>query len=704
MANVSPTLIPALPEPVPPNAMTTPSQEEIAFFDRVKKFIANKQIFSDFLKLCNLYTNDLIDRFVLVKRAEGFIGSNAELMSWFKRFMNVEEPEDKTIDPKPQTEAGVVNLAHCRSLGPSYRLLPKRERQKPCSGRDQLCHDVLNDEWASHPTWASEDSGFVAHRKNQFEDALHRIEEDRHDYDHHIEACTRTIQLIEPICQQFLHMSEAERANFKLPPGLGGQSEAIYQRVIKKVYDRQRGEKIIRDMFERPCQVLPIVLYRLKQKLEEWKACQREWDKVWREQMQRAYWRSLDHQAIATRSTDKKLFIAKNIQSDLQAKLEETQAMRKGGLKPPKYQMEMKFKDLDVLLDTTHLLCLFFDRSTNAFGADPSRLINFVKDFIPVFFGLDREAFLDYMDELMINATPAEELEDQYGADDTSMASRKVVNTQKLDLLRETLERKTEKNNAQVQEDGVAPNAAANAAAAPAPATTQLATPDVRATSTAISESEDHFDVAELKWMEHPGQGNFNLEREYTLNEKYKKTEYHMYSNLTLLCLLRTFEILYTRLLRIKEQEAEAHEQVRRGLLPKPAHELCLIDRFPGDFFYDVDPKANLYKQIVRMCEEVIRGDIDQLHLEETLRRFYMQGGYLLYNLERIFSSIGKFVGMVFTSDVKDRSSDIANLFFKEREKTETTHHQEMQYRKQVERMIKEGDMYRITYVSIFSF
>ncbi|KAI2786008.1 hypothetical protein POX_h09773 [Penicillium oxalicum] len=692
--NISPTLIPALPEPVPPSVMTTPSQEEIAFFDRVKKFIANKQVFSDFLKLCNLYTNDLIDRFVLVKRAEGFIGSNAELMSWFKRFMNVEEPEDKTIDPKPQTEAGVVNLAHCRSLGPSYRLLPKRERQKPCSGRDQLCHDVLNDEWASHPTWASEDSGFVAHRKNQFEDALHRIEEDRHDYDHHIEACTRTIQLIEPIVQQFLHMSEAERANFKLPPGLGGQSEAIYQRVIKKVYDRQRGEKIIRSMFERPCHVLPIVLYRLKQKLEEWKACQREWDKVWREQMQRAYWRSLDHQAIATRQTDKKLFIAKNIAADLQAKLEETQSKRKAGFNPPKHQLDMKFSDLDVLLDTTHLLCLYIDRSTTGFGADPSRLINFVKDFIPVFFGLDREAFHEYMDELMTNATPAEELEDNFEGDDTSMASRKAVNTQKLDLLRETLESKMNKPNGTTHEG----ESASRPMAASALPSAHLATPNVRATSAAASDPEDSFDVAELKWMEHPGHGNFNLEREYTLNDKYKKTEHRMYCNLNLLCLLRTFEILYSRLLRIKEQEAEAHEQVRRGLLPKPAHELCLLDRFPSDFFYDVDPKANLYKQIVRMCEEVIRGDIDQIHLEETLRRFYMQSGYLLYNLERIFSSISKFVASVFTGDAKDRTSDIANLFFKEREKQETTHHQEMQYRKQVERMIKEGDMYRVIY------
>ncbi|KAJ6129558.1 hypothetical protein N7512_002338 [Penicillium capsulatum] len=673
-------------KPVPPSMMATPSQEEIAFFDRVKKFIANKQIFSDFLKLCNLYTNDLIDRFVLVKRAEGFIGSNAELMSWFKRFMNVDEPEDKIIDPKPKTEAGMVNLAHCRSLGPSYRLLPKRERQKACSGRDQLCHEVLNDEWASHPTWASEDSGFVAHRKNQYEDALHRIEEDRHDYDHHIEACTRTIQLIEPICQQFLHMSEVERANFKLPPGLGGQSEAIYQRVVKKVYDRQRGEKVIRDMFERPCQVLPVVLYRLKQKLEEWKACQREWDKVWREQMQRAYWRSLDHQAITTRQSDKKAFVAKNIQHDLQTKLEETQSRRKGGMKPPPYQAEMQLGDMDVLLDTTHLLCMYIDRSTSGFGAEPQRLINFVKDFIPIFFGLDRETFHDYMDELSIAATPAEEMEDNFAADDVSNTSRKAPNTQKLDLLREVLERRVEKG-VQNKDD--------------APAANQQPTPDVpRVSSANLSDAEDSFDVAELKWMEHPHQGNFNVQHEYTLNDKYKKTVHHMYCNLNILCFLRTFEILYSRLLRIKEQEADAHEQVRRGQLPKPAHDLCLIDRFPGDFFYDVDPKANLYKQVVRMCEEVIRGDIDQIHLEETLRRFYMQGGFLMYNLERIFSSISKFVASIFTGDSRDRSSDIANLFFKERERDETTHHQEIQYRKQVERLIKDGDIYRVTYVS----
>lgn len=638
--------------------------------------------------MCNLYTNDLVDRFVLVKRAESFIGSNAELMGWFKRFMNVDEMEDKTIDPKTRTEAGLVNLSHCRSLGPSYRLLPKRERQKACSGRDYLCHQVLNDEWASHPTWASEDSGFVAHRKNQFEDALHRIEEDRHDYDHHIEACTRTIQLIDPICQQFLHMSDVELANFKLPPGLGGQSEAIYQRVIKKVYDRTRGEQIIRQMFERPLNILPVVLLRLKQKLEEWKACQREWDKVWREQMQRSYWRSLDHQAITTRASDKKLFVAKNIAQDLQAKFEETRALRRKGFKVPNHQLEFVMNDIEIILDTTHLLCMYLDRANNGFASDPSRLINFVKDFIPVFFGLDREAFHDYMDELMVAATPAEEVEDNFGDEDSS-ASRAVPNTQKLDLLRAVLERRA--NGTPHKENGSTPTI------------NQQPTPEVgRALSLAVSESEEptSFDVAELKWMEHPGQGNFNIEGEYTLNKKYDKKEHHMYCNLNILAFLRSFQILYSRLLRIKELESEAREQVRRGMSHKPAHDLCLVDRYPSDFFYDVSPQANLYKQIIRMSEEMIRGDIDQLHLEETLRRFYMQGGYLLYNVDRIFAAISKYVGSIFTGDARDRTSDIANLFFKERQKDETTHTDEIQYRKQVERLIKEGDMYRVAYVS----
>jgi paired amphipathic helix protein Sin3a len=148
-----------------------------------------------------------------------------------------------------------------------------QERLKPCSGRDEMCHAVLNDDWASHPTWASEDSGFVAHRKNQFEEGLHRIEEERHDYDFNIEANAKVIQLLEPIGQTLLAMDPTDRENFRMPLGLGGQSQAIYKRVLKKIYG-DKGPEVAADLFRDPGAVLPVVLARLKQKDEEWRFTQ----------------------------------------------------------------------------------------------------------------------------------------------------------------------------------------------------------------------------------------------------------------------------------------------------------------------------------------------------------------------------------------------------------------------------------------------
>jgi paired amphipathic helix protein Sin3a len=270
---VSPTLVPQPPQPLPPLPPNV-STEDFQFFDRVKKFIGNKNSYAEFLKLCNMYVNELLDKNPFYERASSFINGNPDLMAYFERMIHHEGDKRDVFVPKARPSSGRINLAHCRGLGPSYRLLPKRERLKVCSGRDDLCRQVLNDEWASHPTWASEDSGFVAHRKNQYEENMHRIEEERHDYDFNIEACLRTIQLIEPIVLNLKHMTQEERDAYVLHPGLGGQSETIYQRVVKKIYDRERGQKVLDDMFARPAAVLPIVLQRLKQKAEEWKVGQ----------------------------------------------------------------------------------------------------------------------------------------------------------------------------------------------------------------------------------------------------------------------------------------------------------------------------------------------------------------------------------------------------------------------------------------------
>lgn len=99
------------------------STEELAFFDRVKKFIGNKQTYNEFLKLLNLFSQDLIGKDMLVDKVANFIGGNKELMDWFKRFVGWESREEM-IDNIPRS-LSKVRLSVCRGLGPSYRLLPK---------------------------------------------------------------------------------------------------------------------------------------------------------------------------------------------------------------------------------------------------------------------------------------------------------------------------------------------------------------------------------------------------------------------------------------------------------------------------------------------------------------------------------------------------------------------------------------------------
>ncbi|KZF26100.1 hypothetical protein L228DRAFT_225794 [Xylona heveae TC161] len=694
---VSPTLTPALPEPLPPTSSSAASTEEIAFFDRVKKFIGNKQTMNEFLKLCNLFSQDLIAKNVLVHKVSSFIGGNPELMTWFKRFVRY-EGGDEVIENKPRPESERVTLSNCRGLGPSYRLLPKRERLRPCSGRDELCWQVLNDEWASHPTWASEDSGFVAHRKNIFEEGLHRIEEERHDYDFNIETCLRTIQLLEPIAQQIALMSEEERKTFTLPKGLGGQSETIPQRVIKKIYNRERGQQVIDDMFLRPCAVVPIVLFRLKQKAEEWKASQREWDKVWREQTQKMYWRSLDHQGIHAKQADKKRFQTKTLREEIYTKLEEQKRQR---LIPwstvPKYQFAYTFEDTEVILDAVHLLLTHLEYAHPGNVSDHQKLKNVIEDFIPAFFSLDPEKFQQHMKDTYLNGSPAnEDMEDETpGSEEApSSRSRRGQNASKSDLLRGVLQRGRNSKSSRKEKEGSAMSGSKESTPDISSAVEDEISRPVENGTGSVTPTETTVE----KWIEHPVSGNIRSKRNVPPNGPYKRDTYNLYCNLNVYCFFRMFQVLYERLSQIKQYEDNVHEDIRRAMLPKPARDLKAIDKLPSDFFEDISPSANYYHQVRRMCEEVVKGEMDMSHLEDALRRYYRPVGWQLYTLEKLLSTLTRFALAILISDAKDRSNDIINLFLKDREKEETTHQTELNYRKQVEKLTKDGDIFRITY------
>jgi len=125
-----------------------------------------------------------------------------------------------------------------------------------------------------------------------------------------------------------------------------------------------------------------------------------------------------------------------------------------------------------------------------------------------------------------------------------------------------------------------------------------------------------------------------------------------------------------------------------------------MIDKGPEYFFNSIVAKEphHYYHEILQMCEDVIQGNMELSHLEETLRRYYNKTGWQLYTIDKLLSSLLRYVANILGGDAKDKSIEIANLFFKDRERPDTTRRQEIEYRKHVERLSKDGEVFRISY------
>ncbi len=710
----SPTLIPRLPEPLPPTTSSAATHEELQFFERAKKTIGNKNVMNEFLKVCNLFSQDFIDRTALVHRTKAFLGGNPELMIWFENFVGY-DARDIVIENKarePMVPGGRVSLSNCRGLGPSYRLLPKRERVKTCSGRDELCNSVLNDEWASHPTWASEDSGFVAHRKNLFEEGLHRIEEERHDYDYNIEACNRTVQLLEPFAQELRRMTHEEEVNFRLPPGLGGQSEAIYKRTIMKLYGRERGADVIANLEAVPYQVIPVLLCRLKERLETWKMAQREWEKVWREQTQKMFWKSLDHQHAGTKVNERRQFQTKALQSDVQVRYEEMKASadktRTSDLRG-KPQFELEIDDMDVLVDATWLLLVHL-RSVES--TDSPRLEPFIREFIPLLFGIDLPVFerklAERVGDTPVNGEAGSGDDNMSGAEDSTVEKRGRKNG-KTNLLRQAVDKGPRgKMGRKDREDS---NASASRASTPdvaSPAVDEAMAVDTVETPASTDGPDGKVAAAAgtpRRWFEHPTVEAESGAKDISPNESQERNTYRLWANTPIFCFVRMFMMFYERLHRLKLAEAYCKETVKNGKKAKPAVELGINDKLPQEFFTDIGPDANYYKQMLTKFSRVLEGDIDFATdgVEECLRRFYLQDGYPMYPFEKMMIAMARFgVQMVNPEGGnKDRSWDILQLWKKDRVKSDTSAVQSTDYRKAAERLIGNADTYRIEWVCI---
>ena len=316
---------------------------------------------------------------------------------------------------------------------------------------------------------------------------------------------------------------------------------------------------------------------------------------------------------------------------------------------------------------------------------DKTRLDTFIKTFIPTFFDIDRDVFEEKMNDIDDMTPQSEEAEEETNtdADAGAVRGRRGGGGKKPNLLRGVLDRqKPSQNNDVADESGTStPDGQSNDEDTPA--------------STGTLSEQPRADPAEHRWMSHPSNGNSTTD----LNSPFKRDTFHLYATSNIYCFFRMFEALYERLSNIKANEQRVHQGISKAKMMKPAHDLGLIDKTPMDYFPDVSPSTSYYRQIIQMCEEVVKQELEQSHLEETLRRFYMRDGWQLYNFDKMLGAILRFALQILVSDNKDKSLDIINLFYKDRKEDETTYQNELTYRKQVEKLGRDSDIFRIRYV-----
>jgi paired amphipathic helix protein Sin3a len=196
--------------------------------------------------------------------------------------------------------------ANVNKYGPSYRILPKNYPQPKCSGRTELCDEVLNDELVSVPAGSEEST---VHRKSMFDEIVFQCEDDRTELDVVIEQNLSTIQFLEPLAER---LEKDPNAKFKLD-----QLRDIHRASIARIY-AEKANEVLEGMRKNPAAAIPVILARLRQKDEEWKQARKGLNKFWRDIYEKNYQKAMEEQCSIFKQLDKKALNPKNILIDME--------------------------------------------------------------------------------------------------------------------------------------------------------------------------------------------------------------------------------------------------------------------------------------------------------------------------------------------------------------------------------------------------
>ncbi|KAE9353784.1 hypothetical protein PF008_g4823 [Phytophthora fragariae] len=300
-------------------------KEEWNIFEKIKKILPSRDNWREFLKCLELYSQEVLDRNEMLSLIRNLFGRHTELVEEFDHLLCSHGVQKTPKEIWPFIPLAETDLSQCRRATPSYRGLPASYPIPPCSHRSALEKQVCNDSWVSVPT-GSEDFSFKSMRKNQYEEALFKCEDERFEIDMVIEANASTISVLEPLAHEIEVLKKTKDSN--------GDDDKMWNYVVDKGTFRvthlnaitriygDAGTEILDLLRKYPAGAIPVTLKRLKQKDEEWRRAREDLNHQWKEVNEKNYHKSLDHSSFYFKQKDKKQTSMKMMMQEAKKKLE----------------------------------------------------------------------------------------------------------------------------------------------------------------------------------------------------------------------------------------------------------------------------------------------------------------------------------------------------------------------------------------------
>jgi paired amphipathic helix protein Sin3a len=337
---------PSMLPPLPPQ----PTTAESAFFERARRHLSRKELspdkpsgrvrhtpYAEFLKCMHLFASGILNKDELVMMLRGLFvqghapksginagggASNPSIMNDAHELMK--EFEEVLIGRGPYSNQQNRQKDKSKYGGKRVRDFEFKDTKRPTPSYLEYPKDYPVGLFMTHTGQTDEDSKVQNHtlfcvgaedqvsataspedydavriRRNVYEEAMFKIEDERFEVDMAIERNALAMRQIEPIAEEVQMLREGEEKDGqpigRLQYKLNHRTlNSIQINAIGRVYG-EHGDEVVQHLVRNPLSVLPIVYQRLRQKDQEWRKQKSEMMPRWKAGCEANYEGSMDY-------------------------------------------------------------------------------------------------------------------------------------------------------------------------------------------------------------------------------------------------------------------------------------------------------------------------------------------------------------------------------------------------------------------------